>query len=235
MDKQSYLGVSKQRRAHGSVRSQRSGTPGTNAAPFLQTYFPESNRPNQFEGYYKLASDSGDEMMFFATVMSNGVPVGQAFFVDSSNAAEYTHFIVPFMYSEDEPPDTAMILIEMENARGSVHEGSTFVVDDISFSGTAFNPFVSVHSESVLQQSFLNYPNPFSSSTTITFTSTTQSYAEVTVVNLLGTPVAEIFSGELEAGPHEFSWDAIGMAPGMYECMVRMNGTVQTIPILLSK
>jgi hypothetical protein len=78
-----------------------------------------------------------------------------------------------------------------------------------------------------------SYPNPFSQSTRITFSSQDEGYADVTVVNLLGTQVARIFSGELAPDEHSFSWDASGFAPGMYECIVRMNGQVQRVPMTL--
>jgi hypothetical protein len=63
-------------------------------------------------------------------------------------------------------------------------------------------------------------------------------------VNLLGVEVARIFSGELAAGEHAFTWDAQagstaprGMyAPqGMYECLIRMNGQVETLPVMLAR
>ncbi len=77
-----------------------------------------------------------------------------------------------------------------------------------------------------------SYPNPFSQSATISFSSPESGYADVSVVNLLGVEVARLFSGEMDAGEHSFTWDASGVAPGMYECVVRMNGNVHQIPIL---
>jgi hypothetical protein len=59
--------------------------------------------------------------------------------------------------------------------------------------------------------------------------------AEVTVVNLLGEEVARVFSGELQAGKHSFSWDASRMPPGMYECLVRMNGSVEQVEMVLAR
>ncbi len=76
-----------------------------------------------------------------------------------------------------------------------------------------------------------NYPNPFSQSTTISFSSESPGYADVRVVNLLGVSVARLYSGELSAGEHTFTWDASGFAPGMYECVVRMNGEVRRIAL----
>jgi hypothetical protein len=85
------------------------------------------------------------------------------------------------------------------------------------------------------ENSLTTYPNPFSQSTTISFTSPESGIADVSVVNILGVTVAHIFSGELDAGAHSFTWDANGMAPEMYECIVRMNGMVQTVPIIYSR
>jgi hypothetical protein len=79
------------------------------------------------------------------------------------------------------------------------------------------------------------YPNPFSQSNTINFSSPESGVAEVTIVNLLGSEVKRIFSGEIEAGTLSFAWDASGMPPGMYECVVRLNGKAQQIPIVLER
>jgi hypothetical protein len=78
-----------------------------------------------------------------------------------------------------------------------------------------------------------SYPNPFSQSTQITFTSQAAGYAEVSIVNMLGVEVARLFSGELGAGEHNFSWsNPTSLPDGTYECLVRMNGQVQTLPVV---
>jgi photosystem II stability/assembly factor-like uncharacterized protein len=83
-------------------------------------------------------------------------------------------------------------------------------------------------------QELQSYPNPFSQSTRITFTSQVAGYAEVSIVNMLGVEVARLFSGELGAGEHSWMWGTpTGLPDGTYECLVRMNGQVETLPILL--
>jgi len=74
---------------------------------------------------------------------------------------------------------------------------------------------------------FTTYPNPFSQSTTINFTTPESGVATVAIVNILGATVARIFSGELDAGTHTFTWDARGLPAGMYECIVHMNGRLE--------
>jgi len=95
-----------------------------------------------------------------------------------------------------------------------------------------------VNESDVFQPSKTNlfsvYPNPFSKSTQITLTSQAAGYAEVSIVNMLGVEVARLFSGELGEGEHKFSWsDPTGLPDGAYECLVRMNGQVETLPMVL--
>jgi hypothetical protein len=84
--------------------------------------------------------------------------------------------------------------------------------------------------------SLQSYPNPFSQSTTISFTPESSGYADVSIVNLLGTEVAHLFSGELAAGEHSFVWsNPTGLPDGTYECLIRFNGQVQTMPMVLMR
>ncbi len=83
--------------------------------------------------------------------------------------------------------------------------------------------------------SLTSYPNPFTQSTTINFTTSESGIAEVSVVNILGTEVARIFSGELSAGEHSFTYDGNGLAAGVYECLVQMNGSVQRVAVVLTR
>jgi hypothetical protein len=77
------------------------------------------------------------------------------------------------------------------------------------------------------------YPNPFSGSITITFSSQESGAAELNIVNLLGEEVAHLFKGELTAGEHSLLWDSNGVSPGMYECVAHLNGSVEQVPLVL--
>ncbi len=81
-----------------------------------------------------------------------------------------------------------------------------------------------------------SYPNPFTQSTTIQFTQKTSSYADISIVNLLGAEVAHLYSGELTAGEHSYVWsNPTALPAGTYECLIRMNGRVQTVPMVLMR
>jgi hypothetical protein len=46
--------------------------------------------------------------------------------------------------------------------------------------------------------------------------------------------VTRLFSGELDAGEqHTFTWNPVAMPDGMYECLLRMNGQVEKLPMVL--
>lgn len=122
----------------------------------------------------------------------------------------------------------------------SVSAYSFTVNDDTLYAGTqrgvwmSLLPFfLAVTPNAPTTTSLTSYPNPFADKTTINFLSPESGAVEVTVVNLLGSEVARIFDGELDAGQHEFSWDASTMPPGMYECIVRMNGQAERMPMVI--
>jgi hypothetical protein len=94
----------------------------------------------------------------------------------------------------------------------------------------------SVSSTPIQESTLTTYPNPLSQSTTIRFTSAESGVARVTVVNLLGEEVAWVFEGALSSGEHSFQWSKpTGLPDGMYECVVQMNGSVQQVPMVVTR
>ncbi len=121
-----------------------------------------------------------------------------------------------------------------------IHEYSLQTLD-VSLGGIFLPTNITVpaavsNSNQTSKISFQSYPNPFSQSTTISFTPETSGYADVSIVNLLGSEVAHLYSGELAAGEHSFLWsNPTGLPDGTYECLVRMNGQVQTLSMALMR
>ncbi len=92
----------------------------------------------------------------------------------------------------------------------------------------------SVSNVQTVGDAFAAYPNPLTQSSTITVNVAQSGAAEIYVVNLLGQKVAQVFDGELTGGNHSFIWNANGSGPGMYECILLMNGQAEELPMMLT-
>jgi len=71
-----------------------------------------------------------------------------------------------------------------------------------------------------------NFPNPFNPSTTLRFTVSSAERVQLAVYDLTGRQVAELVNGHLTAGSHEVSWNARGLASGVY--LVRLETGAET-------
>ena len=61
-----------------------------------------------------------------------------------------------------------------------------------------------------------NYPNPFNSSTSIEFALPSAADVKLTVLNVLGQTVADVYQGNLNAGVHRMTFDASSLTNGLY-------------------
>jgi hypothetical protein len=80
-----------------------------------------------------------------------------------------------------------------------------------------------------------NYPNPFNPSTTFEFRLAEQVFVELRVFDLLGREVATLVHEVREAGTHRVSWNASGLASGVYVYRLKAGDFVQTNRLTLMK
>jgi len=83
-------------------------------------------------------------------------------------------------------------------------------------------------------------PNPFNPATTLAFTLQGGAAAELGIYDVRGRPVAELHSGYLGAGRHEFRWQGrdaqgAGVASGAYFARLRTGREVRVRRVLLLK
>jgi hypothetical protein len=78
-----------------------------------------------------------------------------------------------------------------------------------------------------------NYPNPFNPSTTIRYALPHRSRVSLIVYNTLGQQVATLVNGEVEAGYHEVTFNANGLASGVYFYRMTAGDFVQTKRLVL--
>jgi hypothetical protein len=123
-------------------------------------------------------------------------------------------------------------LYELIIPLGDFGTGDTVIVPN-AFRVTS-SSIVSMNELDLSNLPIVTFPNPFSQSTQISFTSDEAGFADISIVNLLGEQIAHLFSGQLDAGQHHFTFSSTaGLPEGAYECLVRMNGHVEKQPIIL--
>lgn len=67
------------------------------------------------------------------------------------------------------------------------------------------------------------YPNPFSSSTNIEVTLPRSGEVQITLNDLMGKVVKNIYQGNLEKGNHKFTIDSQNLVPGRYLIVVKFE------------
>ena len=82
---------------------------------------------------------------------------------------------------------------------------------------------------------FNNYPNPFNSSTKITYTIKEQGHVLIRVYDALGKIVDELVNGIKDAGTHTASFNKLGLSSGVYYYSINSNGFSDTKKMLLMK
>jgi hypothetical protein len=80
-----------------------------------------------------------------------------------------------------------------------------------------------------------NYPNPFNPGTTIEFTIPEETQVVLTVYDMNGREVAEIINQQLLKGPHVVSFDASGLASGIYFYALRAGSRQETKRMIVLK
>ena len=80
-----------------------------------------------------------------------------------------------------------------------------------------------------------NYPNPFNPTTTIRFQVAARGFVSLKVYDLLGREEATLVDEDLEAGNHQRTLNAAGLASGVYYYRLQAGGAVQTRKMVLMK
>lgn len=80
-----------------------------------------------------------------------------------------------------------------------------------------------------------NHPNPFNPVTTIRFTLQDAGFVELSIYNAAGRKVETLFCNNLDAGVHEVTWRADGLASGVYWARLKAAGLIDTHKMVLLK
>ena len=79
------------------------------------------------------------------------------------------------------------------------------------------------------------YPNPFNPSLTVAYYLPRAGEATLTLYNILGERVAQLFTGPQPAGSGSLNWNATGLAGGVYFLQLQQGNNLTTEKIMLLK
>lgn len=82
---------------------------------------------------------------------------------------------------------------------------------------------------------YQNYPNPFNPSTTIRYTLPRSGNVTLEILDQLGRQVDLLFQGNQPAGTYVAEFDATGKPSGVYTAVLRANGSVAQMKMILTK
>ena len=102
---------------------------------------------------------------------------------------------------------------------------------------------INMTNKSKLPQQFAlkpNYPNPFNSSTTITFELSRNSNIKLSIVNIQGKHIKTLINGKLESGSYQYTWDGTdnsrnNLSSGIYICILQAESYQSYQKMILTK
>ena len=80
-----------------------------------------------------------------------------------------------------------------------------------------------------------NYPNPFNPTTAITYSIPQNSFVTLKVYNVLGSEVAELVNGEVQAGVHKVNFNGFDLNSGVYFYTIKAGNFSETKKLMLMK
>lgn len=198
--------------------------------------FSFAQRPQFFNCWFKFSS-FGEDILKIEIFLKKGLEIiGYAgdLFISSDT---YQKASLEFSYADETVPETCIIQVLIVDTTLNtlyIHQGSSFLLDDLSFEGTA----TAVKSQKNNPTQFdlkQNYPNPFNPNTTISYYLPVRSAVKITVHNLVGEKIAELVNGIIDAGNHDILFNAGKLPSGVYFYKIEAGSFVQTKKMLLLK
>lgn len=80
-----------------------------------------------------------------------------------------------------------------------------------------------------------SFPNPFNPVTNISFDLNETGFVEVSIYDITGKKITELFNGNLTKGNHNFRWDATSFSSGIYFYIIRNNFSTESKKLMLLK
>lgn len=118
----------------------------------------------------------------------------------------------------------------------TVSEDSIFAGTNSGIWATGAADIVNVEREISVSETIIlkqNYPNPFSSSTNISFSIPSKSFVSLKIYDRMGREVATIFSEEIPAGLYTRKWNSANVPSGIYFYRLEAGSFAETKKLIL--
>jgi hypothetical protein len=204
--------------------------------------FPVNARHAAVHMWYKFAPVSGDHLSTTVFMQKGGNVIGTGLSSLTVAQTSYTENVVDITYyTTTDVPDTCLIAITITGSAGLGHVGSTFFADDLTFgASTGVETSGNIAPESY--QLSQNYPNPFNPSTRIGYSiPASREYGQgsmetnLVVYDLLGREVAVLVNEKKAPGSYQVTFNASGLASGVYLYRLTAGEFVQIRKLVLLK
>jgi len=121
---------------------------------------------------------------------------------------------------------------EAKNAGALPGECADFIIE--------LSTLTSVSEKSLAAVSVKTYPNPFTTSATISFSTQRTAKVKISAVNILGQEVATIANQQMEEGKHFVQWNGEStngqtLPNGQYFIQVSVDGAISTSKVVLNR
>lgn len=142
---------------------------------------------------------------------------------------------IPFRAKLGNADSTALVIEEFawetERPVLTLLRDGTFLLADICRTGGRSRLLLSGAAAKIVGV----YPNPASTTTTISLTTSEGGSARITLVNIAGVEVAELYSGPIEPGSYSLNVDLGEVSSGEYRVVVQTASATLSEPLLVQQ
>jgi hypothetical protein len=186
---------------------------GAVASILLSEPFVVNQRHAKFTGYIKGAPQGNDTLSIFVGMYKNSEEiVGAGFGFASQTFTDFAPFTVNVFYGGAETPDSCQITFVLGNSLATATPGSSYIIDDVAFSGIAGQEELSPVFAGLGQA----YPNPAASELTIPFELQSADEISVAVFDISGKMLQRQAAHRFMPGANQIKMNVSDFPTGNY-------------------
>jgi hypothetical protein len=185
--------------------------------------------PVELTSFRASVGDNGVELTWTTATELNNVG-----FDIERRAADATHFDkIGFVKGQGTTTNISSYTFVDRNAAGKLF----YRLKQLDQNGTFdFSKTIEVDATKLVKfELSQNYPNPFNPTTTITYSVPQNTFVTLKIYNILGSEVAELVNGQVDAGVHKVNFNAYNLNSGVYFYTIKAGNFSETKKLTLMK